>query len=301
MTDSPKQSTDHIALIRPAVFFANPETMPSNPYQDQQKPVSEEEIYQQALKEFNGFHQMLLENGITVTVLHGHPDCPDHIFPNFLGTHEKGQAILYPMATENRAKERTPEIMSFIHRHYEILHDLTVYEQEGKALEANASVCLDRVNKIGYAALSSRTHKELALEWGRMMGYEIVICETALESGLPVYHTDLVMFIGNDFACVCFDVMTSGTEEVRKHLERSGKEIIEISLDQLNHMCGNALQVLGKDRQKYLIMSSHAYEHFTEEQLARFHAHVDHIIHAPIPTIERYGGGSARCLIQELF
>ena len=89
--------------------------------------------------------------------------------------------------------------------------------------------------------------------------------------------------------------------EVRKYLERSGKEIIEISLDQLNHMCGNALQVLGKDRQKYLIMSSHAYEHFTEDQLARFHAHVDNIIHAPIPTIERYGGGAARCLIQELF
>ncbi len=295
------QSTNHIALVRPKVFFSNPQTQETNPYQDAEKPVSDDAIYQKALEEFYGFHHMLVENGIIVTVLPGAERCPDHIFPNFLGTHEKGKAILYPMMSENRARERTPEILSFVNRHYDVVLDMRGYEKQGKALEANASICLDRVNKIGYAALSARTDEGLAREWADKMDYELHVFTTDLGNGLPVYHTDLVMFIGDTFAGVCFEVMTSGQDAVRASFENTGHEIIEITLEQMNHMCGNALQVIGPREEKFLVMSSMAYENFREDQRIAFKRHVDHIIHAPIPTIEQYGGGSARCLIQELF
>lgn len=301
MSNKAQQSTNHIALVRPRVFFSNPETQSTNPYQETEKPPSEKEIFDLALEEFYGFHRMLVDAGIICTILPGDANCPDHIFPNFLGTHERGKAILYPMMAPNRRAERTADIMSFVNRHYDIHLDLTAEEGSGHALEANASITLDRINKIAFAAISKRTSQELAQKWGGQMGYEVIAFNTALESGLPVYHTDLVMFIGDDFAGVSFEVMTDGQDAVRKAIEKTGKEIIEITADQMNHMCGNALQIIGHQGKKYLVMSTQAYENYRPDQIATFKKYVSDILHAPIPTIEKYGGGSARCLIQELF
>ena len=296
-----EQSTNHIGLIKPRVFFSNPQTLTTNPYQDKEQHDADPAILHNALKEFSTFREMLVDNNIAVTTLLGDPECPDHLFPNFFSTHDNGQAILFPMMAQNRARERTPEIIAYIRRHYEIAHDLTAFEKEGRALEANASVCLDRVNGLAFAALSKRTDEDLAKHLAELMGYELTICETALDNGLPVYHTDLIMFIGSGYACVCFEVMTKGAEGVRAALTKAGHEIVEITKDQLNKMCGNALQVIGAEGKKYLVMSSQAYNAFNEAQLTVFRKYVADIIHSPIPTIEKYGGGSARCLMQELF
>jgi hypothetical protein len=295
------QSTNHIGLIKPQVFFSNPQTLTTNPYQDHELHQADSVVLSKTLEEFMGFREMLVNNGIVVTTLLGHPDCPDHIFPNFFSTHDNGQAILFPMMAENRSKERTPEILDFIKRHYTIAHDLTHFEAEGKACEANASVCLDRVNGMAFAVLSKRTDEGLARHLAEIMGYDIVIGETALDNGLPVYHTDLMMFVGEGYAAVCFEVMTKGAEDFRQALTKLGHEVVEISKEQLNEMCGNALQVIGRGANKYLVMSSRAFNAYTDEQKAVFKKYVTDILHAPIPTIEKYGGGSARCLMQELF
>lgn len=297
-----KQSTNHIMLIEPAEFYANPETMETNVYQID-KQESREDTLRRALKEFHGFREMLEKNGVKVTVAGGKKGCPDILFPNWISTHEGGGMILYPMLNESRRAERSQDIIDMLtgKMGYKILHDLRGWEKEKFVVESTGSLCLDRMFKTAYAALSKRTDIEAVREWGTLMGYDVEIFKTRSHTGMPVYHTDLVMFIGTEVAAVCKDCIL---EEYRDRLMQclyGFREIVELTMAQQQAFCGNSLEVIGEGGDKMLVMSDTAFNALTEPQKARFGKYYKRILHAPIPTIEMYGGGSARCLMLELF
>ena len=297
------QSSNHIVLIEPAVFYANPETMDSNTYQHQTDEAPEV-VYKKALAEFQTFRELLLQNGVAVTTLFGSKHCPDHIFPNWISTHrtENGQGVIYyPMLNENRQKERTPEIRQFFERHYDLIFDMSEYEKDGRCLEANGSLCLDRANKVAFAALSMRTDEGLARKWADKTGYELITFSTKGPDGKPVYHTDLVMWIGTDVAAICAEAIDDADRE--RVLERlnKGREVVELTAAQMNSFCGNSLEVQSIAGDRMLAMSSAAYDALTPEQLEVLGKHYTKLLHSPIPTIEQHGGGSARCLMLEMF
>lgn len=301
------QTTRHILLIEPTGFYANPETMDSNVYQ-QDEHESHDQTTQRAVAEFRAFRDMLVENGVMVTTLKGYGDRPDQVFPNWLSTHPapdettKPGMILYPMAHPSRQAEREPEIIDVLCQSYRIIHDLTSWEKDGRFLESTGSLALDRANRIAYAALSSRTTDSAVRDWCELMGFEAVTFDTHSHAkGKPVYHTDLVIFIGNSFSAACFDVIDEkDRENVRASLS-AHRKVIELTAEQQKHFTGNALEVKGHGDEPYLVMSTAAYQSLTEDQIKRFKTHVKDILHSPLPTLETYGGGSARCLMNEMF
>lgn len=296
-----QQSTRHILMIEPAVFYANPETMETNVYQHEEASVDEKAVYDSALAEFKAYRDALVEAGVIVTTAFGHDDCPDMVFPNWVSTHLGRKMVIYPMLNHNRRAERVPEIINFLKRTYPDVIDLTPYENEGLFLEARGSIVCDRVNKVGYVALSARTSREMALKWADMMGYEVEIFDTLSHTGKPVYHTDLVMYVGTDMAGICAEAIVE--KDRARVLERikSTHDVVELSMEQLGSFCGNALEVRGAYEDKMLAMSSAAYEALTADQRAVMEKHFKRIIHKPLPTLEKYGGGSARCMLMELY
>ncbi len=294
-----QQSTRHIMLIEPGEFYANPETMETNVYQVNEQEAREVTLGR-ALSEFRGFRDTLVENGVIVTVCKGHKGRPDQLFPNWVSTHEEGM-ILYPMLNQTRRQERAPEMIDLLGRTYQLLHDMRPRENEGGFLEATGSLCLDRVNRVAYAGLSRRTTAETVREWGRLMDYDVEIFETSSHRGLPVYHTDLVVFIGSKVAGVCASCIAEGDRT--RVLDRLGRthDIVELSAEQQKAFCGNSLEVRGEDDEKMLVMSGQAFSALTDEQKFTYGKYFTRILHAPLPTIEAYGGGSARCLMLELF
>ncbi len=299
------QSTRHMLMIEPAVFFANPETMETNVYQVEEDGPGKEALFQAALKEFRDFRDMLVENGVYVTTTCGYQECPDMVFPNWASTHRdengEGTLVLYPMLNENRQAERAPGMIELCKRSYANVVDLTAHEKEGRVLEAQGSLVLDRVNKIAYAALSARTDKALVEKWGELMGYQTVIFNTKSHTGQPVYHTDLIIHIGTSYAGVCAPAIV---EEDRARVVdslRTTREVVEFSMDQLQSFCGNALEVLGEGNAPMLVLSSAAYAALSGDQRAMMEKHFTRLLHSPLPTLEKYGGGSARCTLMEMF
>jgi hypothetical protein len=294
------QSTSHLLLIEPAEFYANPETMDTNVYQVTESETKEE-AFKKAISEFRAFRDMLVEKGVGITTVQGVEGCPDHIFPNWISTHENNKMIVYPMLNDNRRKEKTPEMIEFFKRFYDVAYDYSPFEERGQFLESTGSLNMDRVNKVAYVALSGRTDENLANFWGEQTGYDVITFNTSSHAGRPVYHTDLVMFIGTEVAGVCFDCIDEGDRErVRESLSKTHK-IVELSMEQLGSYCGNSLEIKNQNGDKFLVMSSEAYNALTEEQKATYLTYFKELLHSPIPTIEKYGGGSARCLIMEMF
>lgn len=296
-----KQSTRHILMVEPAEFFANPETMETNVYQIEEDGVSAEEIFQNALTEFRNYRDLLVQNGVVVTTALGKKGCPDMVFPNWSSTHDGGRLVLYPMLNDNRRAERTPEIINLLKQTYPEIIDLTPYEDQGLFLEARGSIVSDRVNKVGYAALSARTNREMVEKWAKIMRYNVEIFDTLSHTGKPVYHTDLVMHIGTSYAAICTPAIVDADRERVVERLKSTHDVVELSMEQLKHFCGNALEVLGEGDQPMLAMSSAAYEALSDDQLAKINKHFARILHAPLPTLEKYGGGSARCTMMELY
>ncbi|MCB1532984.1 MAG: hypothetical protein KDJ35_08970 [Alphaproteobacteria bacterium] len=294
------QSTRHIMMMEPAEFYANPETMETNVYQVTED-LSKDEIFQKALIEFRAYRDMLVENGVIVTTAYGYKGCPDMIFPNWVSTHEGGRMVIYPMLNDNRRAERDPAVIDFLKKAYPQIIDMTAYEQEGKFLEARGSIVSDRVNKIGYAALSARTNEELARKWAQEMGYEIEVFDTLSHTGKPVYHTDLVMYVGSTMAAVCAPAIVE--KDRARILDRlsATHEVMELSMEQLTSFCGNALEVRGAGDEKMLAMSSAAHAALSEDQKEFLSKHFAKLLHSPLPTLEKYGGGSARCTLLELY
>jgi len=297
------QTTNHILMIRPVDFKFNEQTAGNNKFQ---VASTETNVQSMALKEFDDFVALLRKNGVDVTVVDDtlQPETPDSIFPNnWVSFHEDGSVFLYPMFSENRRLERRSEILDGLKNKFEVNHisDISFYEQQHAFLEGTGSMVLDRVNKIAYACLSVRTDEEVLNNFCLLTGYEPVSFQAVDGTNFPIYHTNVMMCIGDNFAVICVDSIPNSDEKetVALSLINNGKEIIEISLEQMNRFAGNMLQVSNNNGEKLLIMSEQAYLSLNAEQITKLEKY-SRIIYAPIYTIEKNGGGSARCMLAEI-
>jgi len=291
-------------MIRPSRFGFNEQTAISNVFQI--SPEANENVQEQVMREFDGFVDMLRENKVLVLVIDDDPeqDTPDAIFPNnWISTHDNGTIIIYPVEAVNRRAERRMDIVKAIQGGYRFKHfvDLSFFEQRGQYLEGTGSMVLDREYGIVYASISSRTDEEVLGFAANLLQYEVVRFHATDHEGLPIYHTNVMMCLGSGFALVCLESIHDEEERSRflSSLIATNKEIIPLSGDQMNHFAANALQISSTDGESLIVMSSGAYEALTETQhsaLTRY----GRIIHAPLDTIERIGGGSARCMIAEI-
>lgn len=304
-----KQTTNTVLMIRPVAFRRNDQTAMDNHYQQAQQ-ASNEAVQTHALEEFDRLVEKLREATIEVMVVEDklEPGTPDSIFPNnWLSTHQDGLLVTYPMYAPNRRLERREDIVVDLLglRGFHELVDLSWMENEGSFLEGTGSLVLDRENMIAYAALSERTSQEGLKVFSETMGYKVVTFQAFQSvSGerLPVYHTNVIMSVGQAFAVVCLEAIDdlTGRDGLRVSLEASGKEIIDITEAQAEQFAGNILQLLTKNGNPVLVMSSSAYQSYSPHQRNKLAKH-GQIVHSPIDTIERLGGGSARCMLAEVF
>jgi hypothetical protein len=297
------QTTSHLLMIRPVQFTFNVETAVNNAFQSSNDTNAQEA----ALKEFNDFVSLLQQNSIDVTVIDDtkEPHTPDSIFPNnWISFHDDGRIVLYPMYASNRRLERKPHVIDQLKTKFEIKSqvDLSSYENKNIFLEGTGSMVLDRENKIAYACLSQRTDLNVLKDFCVKLGYTPVSFITADSKGYPIYHTNVMMCVADQFVVICLDSIKDSKErkEIVAVIEKTGKEIIDITLDQMNHFAGNMLQVENDKGKKFLIMSSQAYHSLGQDQLLKIERY-NSILHSSLDTIERNGGGSARCMMAEVF
>lgn len=294
------QSTRNILMIEPAFFGFNPETAATNDYQYEQHEGAKE-VHQRALHEFRAYRDKLVEAGIRVLTVQGPAACPDAIFPNWSSHHEDGTTILYPMLMPNRRAERTEAVTGFFRRFYKMDETLVSREDDGKPLESTGSFVLDRVNKVMYMGRSPRSNEETARIYAQRFGYELIVFDTVDHSGNPVYHTDLVIWIGTKMAGIGAGmILEKDRARVVEKLSQT-HELMHLTNEQIKNFCGNSIEALGQHDEPYLLMSATARSHLTPEQLKQINKHFKGIVSSPIPTIEANGGGSARCMVQELF
>lgn len=305
-----KQLTNHILMIRPAQFRMNEQTAVNNYFQAS-AGISPEEVVKKSQEEFDAYVSVLREKGVQVTVVQDteDPDTPDALFPNnWVSFHQDATVALYPMFAENRRLERREAVLEILEEDGFIIDqvmDYTAAEDSGIFLEGTGSLILDRVHKKAYCALSSRADEELFIEFCEDFEYTPVIFtanQTVDGSRLPIYHTNVMMCLAETFAVICMDSIDDKKERkaVLNHLREDSKEIIAISEAQMHRFAGNMLQVLGSNETPYLVMSSTAYKSLTPDQLTKIEQHCE-IIHADLSTIETCGGGSARCMMAEVF
>ncbi|WP_076379232.1 citrulline utilization hydrolase CtlX [Filimonas lacunae] len=290
-------------MIRPVQFTYNEQTAVNNAFQQTGK---QENAQEKALEEFDRFAAVLQKNGIKVTVINDtpQPHTPDSIFPNNWISFHEGRICLYPMYAPNRRQERKPAVIAQMQEACGPLPilDFSYYELQNVFLEGTGSMVLDRVNRKAYACLSPRTNERLFRTYCEQMNYTPVVFHATDANGQQIYHTNVVMCIGSLFAVICLDAIPDEGERqyVVEQLKSNHKEIIDISLDQMNHFAGNMLQVHSRALETCLIMSTQAYQSLTEEQIKQLGVY-NNIIHSPLDTIETNGGGSARCMLAEVF
>jgi hypothetical protein len=298
------QNTSHLLMIRPVNFGFNAETAVNNAFQVASNDAS---THKKALQEFDAFADLLIKNGLDVTIIEDTPEpfTPDSIFPNnWISFHEHGNIILYPMFADNRRKERKQHVLDAIQHKFKPakIIDLSSYENEHLYLEGTGSMVLDRNNKIAYACLSPRTNKEVLDKFCALTHYTPVVFTAVDASDQLVYHTNVMMCIANQYTVVCLNSIRNKEEKERlvAAIEQTNKLIIPLSLDQMHSFAGNMLQVKNKDGEALLILSSRAYHSLTMEQLTILNKY-NRILHASLNTIETAGGGSARCMLAEVF
>jgi len=304
------QVTNTILMIRPVAFRMNEQTAVNNFFQED-LDLKNVEINKKAQVEFDAFVVALKDKGVHVVVVDDtlSPDTPDSIFPNnWISFHKEGIVGLYPMFAENRRNERREDVLDILEEKGFKINDIVDYtsaEDDNFFLEGTGSICLDRLNKKAYCALSDRADEELFIEFCEDFDYFPVIF-TANQSvdgkRMPIYHTNVMMALGETFAIICSDTIDDKKERksVLDHLNNDGKAIIRITEQQMHQFAGNMLQVLGADDKRYLVMSSAAYTSLTADQLKAIKTHCE-IIHSSLDTIETCGGGSARCMMAEVF
>ncbi len=293
--------SDKVLMIEPKGFTFNPKTSGDNFFQTQSVIKFPAET---AMKEFQELKFKLMRAGITVIAIspEDNLETPDSVFPNnWFSTTPYGQFILYPMMAANRRLERRSEIVKRFKPEYKELIDLSSLEEKEMFLEGTGSIVADHENKIAYASLSKRTNLEALKEWGKKTGYELVTFSSFDKNGNVIYHTNVVLTLGEGFAIVCLDAIKDAKEKenVRKKLAEKN-EILTLNLDQLHAFCGNCLELKNHKGDKYLVMSAQAYNAFTEGQKNTLIRHTS-IIYSGLNTIETLGGGSARCMMAELY
>jgi hypothetical protein len=297
------QTTAHILMIRPVNFSFNAETAVNNAFQ---VAGAGTDAQHKALQEFESLVRLLRDNGVDVTVVDDTPIpyTPDSIFPNnWVSFHREATLCLYPMYAANRRLERKSSVLDLISRKFRIdaTLDFSTYEDEGRFLEGTGSMVLDRDKHIAYACLSPRTDRGVLHDFCRKMDYRPEVFTARDGHGRDIYHTNVMMCVADRFVVVCLDSLPIAAE--RHHLEAtihaSGKTLIPITLDQLNHFAGNMLQVENQKGEKLLVMSSQAYASLTPAQIQQLEG-FNRILHSPLTTIETNGGGSARCMLAEI-
>lgn len=298
------QTTSNILMIRPVNFGFNAETAINNAFQS---AGEEEDVQEKALREFDGLVSQLRQHHIDVLVVNDTPEphTPDAIFPNnWISTHDDGQVFLYPMFAPNRRAERKESVLNelFSKFHHENITDLSGAENENRFLEGTGSMVLDRTHRIIYACISPRTDARLLEEFAKKIGYEAMAFHSYDLQGREIYHTNVMMCVARQFVVICLESITDPEERARvaDKINSTGKNIVEISYDQMNQFAGNMLQVENRDGELFLVMSSRAYQSLSPiqvQELTRFNK----IIHADLSTIENNGGGSARCMMAEIF
>lgn len=305
------QTTNAILMIRPVAFRMNEQTAVNNYYQKVLDGLSPETVNAKAQQEFDAFVQKLRLVGVDVTVVDDtlEPNTPDSIFPNnWISFHETGDVVLYPMFAENRRAERREDILDLLEDKGFVVNDIMDYtsaEADNIFLEGTGSLLLDRQNGKAYCALSPRADEELMIEFCEDFEYTPVIFEAFQTVGGTrklIYHTNVMMCIGDTFAVICADSIDDKKERkmVLDSLRSDEKDIILITEDQVNNFAGNMLEVKGSEGKRYLVMSSSAYQALTKKQIAQIEQHVT-ILHSSLDTIEACGGGSARCMMAEVF
>lgn len=296
-------------MIRPVAFRMNEQTAVNNFFQED-IALQNAEINLKAQNEFDAFVDKLRNVGVNVIVENDElrMDTPDSIFPNnWISFHENGDIGLYPMFAENRRRERREEIIIRLESEGFLInniYDYTSAEDEGLFLEGTGSLLLDRVNHKAYCALSARADEELLIEFCEDFEYSPVIFtanQTVGGKRVPIYHTNVMMCLAEKFCVICLDTIDDAKEKknVVQHLKKDGKEIIPITEAQMHHFAGNMLQLQGKDK-KYLIMSSAAHNSLNKQQVNAIEKHCE-ILSSDLTTIETCGGGSARCMMAEVF
>lgn len=305
-----RQTTNTVLMIRPISFRMNEQTAINNYFQED-IDLKNVEINAKAQSEFDAFVEKLREVGVNVYVVQDDKDMdtPDSIFPNnWVSFHENGDAAIYPMFAENRRKERREEVFMSLEAdgfRIENIVDYTSAEEDGYYLEGTGSIVLDRVKRKAYCALSPRADEELFIEFCEDFEYTpiVFIANQSVDGKrLPIYHTNVMMCIAETFAVICLDCIDDkhDRKNVLKHLKQSGKEIIEITELQLTHFAGNMLQIRGTNDKRFLVMSKTAHDSLTSIQISKISMHCE-ILYSDMETIETCGGGSARCMMAEVF
>jgi len=305
------QTTNTILMIRPVAFRMNEQTAVNNYYQKVLENITPATVNVKAQQEFDAFVEKLRAVGVDVIVVDDtlDPDTPDSIFPNnWISFHESGEIVLYPMFAENRRLERREDILEILEdKGFEItdIWDYTSAEEDDLFLEGTGSLLLDRANEKTYCALSPRADEGLVIEFCEEFENDPVIFEafqTVDGERKHIYHTNVMMCLAETFAVICADCIDDKQERktVLNNLKSSGKEVITITEEQVNSFAGNMLQVKGANDQRYLVMSTQAYESLTDAQIKAIEKHCP-ILHSSLDTIEMCGGGSARCMMAEVF
>ncbi|MGQ7945299.1 citrulline utilization hydrolase CtlX [Flavobacterium sp. WC2509] len=305
------QTTNSILMIRPVAFRMNEQTAVNNYYQKVLDGLLPATVNAKAQQEFDVFVDKLRAVGVDVTVVDDkeNSDTPDSIFPNnWISFHENGDVALYPMFAENRRLERREDILDILEEEGFVIDNIMDYtsaEEDGFFLEGTGSIVLDRENGKAYCALSPRADEELFIEFCEDFEFTPVIFEafqTVNKERKLIYHTNVMMCIGDTFAVICADCIDDKKERkmVLDSLKGDEKEVILITEEQLNNFAGNMLEVKGADDRRYLVMSTSAYQSLTKKQIAQIEEHVT-ILSSSLDTVEACGGGSARCMMAEIF
>ncbi|UJF30594.1 arginine deiminase-related protein [Kaistella sp. 97-N-M2] len=302
------QTASTVLMVEPIAFGYNSQTAENNYFQVEQKDA---DIQEKALQEFNDFAAKLRSKGVKVVTVQDtlEPHSPDSIFPNnWVSFHENGKAVFYPMFAPNRRVERRTDILDTLRSEgfsIEKVEDFSHFENEEKYLEGTGSMIFDHDYKIAYGSVSLRLDEELFRKFCAEFGFTPVVFHSFQNVGdqrLPIYHTNVMMCVAKEFVVICLDCIDDEMEreKVQEVIKSTNKELIEISEDQLQQFAGNMLQVQNEAGEKFLVMSETAYKSLTSDQIQRIENHCE-IIHADLNTIETNGGGSARCMLAEVF
>lgn len=311
MNNTMNSYTSDLLLIRPFAFRGNEQTSVNNTFQKMSTQLTPAEINRRAVKEFDALIALLKAHNLAPLVIQdtAFPDTPDSIFPNNMVSFDAaGRVIQYPMFAENRRQERQLDIWTPLRQagfQIQEIINLSYYEEHAQFLEGTGAMVLDRTHKIAYCSLSARVNKELFLKFCVEFSYRPFIFETSISSvklQAPIYHTNVLLSLCRGFAVVCLSVIRDDKrrQQLQDSLTASGYTIIALTEKQLHHFSGNIVQLQSLAGEPLLLMSTQAYMAFTEEQLTVIKSHTK-IIHSNLSTIESYGGGSARCMVAEIW
>lgn len=303
-----QQTTPHILMVRPANFAFNEETAANNAFQSRDGKLTPAEMRERAMQEFDGFVAQLRAAGVDVIVAQdsAEPVKPDAVFPNnWVTFHQEGFMVTYPMFAPTRRLERSDAVIETVleqgyHSNKRVC--LETHEATNTFLEGTGSIIFDHQHRLAYACLSPRTDANLLEELCQHLGYQKVVFHSVDAHGQDVYHTNVMMALGETFVVICLDSVRDATERrmLEEKFRETNKEIVDITLEQMNSFAGNMLQVRNTSGQTILVMSSTAFHALTTAQVQKLESHT-RLLHAPINTIETYGGGSARCMMAEIF